>query len=142
MTRKSGNKVARQSSNTFTAQQNDNDILSALLRTSLLRSTCTVVHADVLRILSATQQANSLRTVVTLGPTQPRFLRFSLNLSGLPAADDRRRRRHPIRPAEGHTGQGRAALQLHTAITITLLLLLAALLNALARTLLRPALLA
>ena len=45
MTRKLGNKVARQSIDTLTAQQNDNDILP---------STCTVVHADVLRTISAT----------------------------------------------------------------------------------------
>lgn len=53
MTRKSGNKVVWQSINTFTAQQNDTVILSALLRTSLLRSTCAVVHTDVLRTLFA-----------------------------------------------------------------------------------------
>ena len=54
MTRKSGNKVAWQSIDTFTAQQNVAVILRALLRASLLRSTCTVVHADVLRTISAT----------------------------------------------------------------------------------------
>ena len=64
---------------TFTTQQNDNDILSALLRTSLLRSTRAIVPADVLRNISATQQANSLHNVVTLRSAWPRFLRFSLN---------------------------------------------------------------
>ena len=54
MARESGNKVARQSIDTFAAQQNGTVILPALLRTSLLRSTCAVVHADVLRTLSAT----------------------------------------------------------------------------------------
>ena len=54
MTRELGTKVARQSIDTLTAQQNDNDILPALLRASLLHSTCTVVHADVLRTISAT----------------------------------------------------------------------------------------
>lgn len=142
MTCELGSEVVCHPIDTFTTQQNDNDILSALLRTSLLRSTCPVVHTDVLRTISATQQANSLRNVVTPAPPSPRFLRFSLNISRLPAANDLRRRRPPVRPAEGRTGQGRAVLQLHTAITITLLLLLAALLDALACTLLRPALLA
>ena len=54
MTRKSGNKVARQSIDTFTAQQNVAVILQALLLTSLLRSTRSIVPADVLRTLSAT----------------------------------------------------------------------------------------
>ena len=101
MTRELGNKVARQSIDTFAAQQNDTVILPALLRTSFLRSTRAIVPADVLRNISATQQANSLHNVVTLRSAWPRFLRFSLNLSGLPAADDLRRRRHPIRPADG-----------------------------------------
>lgn len=79
MTCESGNKVARHSIDTFTAQQNDNDILPALLRASLLRSTRAIVPADVLRNISATQQANSLHNVVTLRSAWPRFLRFSLN---------------------------------------------------------------
>ena len=49
-----GSEVACHRIGTFTAQQNDNDILPALLRASLLHSTCTVVHADVLRTISAT----------------------------------------------------------------------------------------
>ena len=76
MTRELGNKVARQSIDTLTAQQNDNDILPALLRASLLHSTCTVVHADVLRTISATQQANSLRNVVTPAPPSRDFFDF------------------------------------------------------------------
>lgn len=54
MTRTLGNKVARQSIDTFTAQQNDNDILRAYALACLLCSTCAVVHTDVLRTLSAT----------------------------------------------------------------------------------------
>ena len=46
--------MVRQSIDTFTAQQNVAVILPALLRASLLRSKCTVVHADMLRTLSAT----------------------------------------------------------------------------------------
>ena len=79
MARESGNKVARQSIDTFAAQQNVAVILQALLRASLLRSTCAIVPADTLRNISATQQANSLRNVVTLRSAWPRFLRFSLN---------------------------------------------------------------
>ncbi len=54
MTRKSGNKVACHPIDTFTAQQNVAVILQALLLTSLLRSTRSIVPADVLRTLSAT----------------------------------------------------------------------------------------
>ena len=54
MTPELGSEVACHRINTFTAQQNDTVILSALLRTSLLRSTCAVVHTDVLRTLFAT----------------------------------------------------------------------------------------
>lgn len=54
MTRELGSEVARQSIDTFTAQQNVAVILQALLRTSLLRSTRAVAPADVLRTLSAT----------------------------------------------------------------------------------------
>jgi len=74
-----GSEVVCHPIDTFTTQQNDNDILSALLRTSLLRSTRAIVPADVLRNISATQQANSLHNVVTLRSAWPRFLRFSLN---------------------------------------------------------------
>ena len=54
MTCESGNKVARHSIDTFTAQQNDNDILQVCVLACLLCSTCAVVQADVLRTLSAT----------------------------------------------------------------------------------------
>lgn len=76
MTRKSGNKVACHPIDTFTAQQNVAVILQALLRTSLLRSTCAIVPADILRTLSATQQANSLRNVVTPAPPSRDFFDF------------------------------------------------------------------
>ena len=142
MTCELGSEVVCHPIDTFTTQQNDNDILSALLRTSLLRSTCPVVHTDVLRTISATQQANSLRNVVTLAPPSRDFFAFRRISAVCPPPMTDGRRRPPVRPAEGRTGQGRAVLQLHTAITITLLLLLAALLDALACTLLRPALLA
>ena len=143
MTCESGNKVARHSIDTFTAQQNDNDILPALLRASLLRSTCPVVHTDVLRTISATQQANSLRNVVTLAPPSRDFFAFRRISAVCPPPMTDGRRRHPIRPSEGRTGQGRAPLQLPAAVVVTLLLLLlAALLNALTCALLRPVLLA
>lgn len=90
MTRELGSEVACHPIDTFTAQQNDTVILQALLRASLLRSTCAVVHTDALHILSATQQVNSLRSVVTLRSAWPRFLRFSPNLSGFHSADDLR----------------------------------------------------
>ena len=73
MTCELGSEVVCHPIDTFTTQQNDNDILSALLRTSLLRSTCPVVHTDVLRTISATQQANSLRNVVTPAPPSRDF---------------------------------------------------------------------
>ena len=76
MTRELGNKVARQSIDTFAAQQNDTVILPALLRTSFLRSTRAIVPADVLRTISATQQANSLRNVVTPAPPSRDFFDF------------------------------------------------------------------
>ncbi len=76
MTRKSGNKVACHPIDTFTAQQNVAVILQALLRTSLLRSTRAIVPADILRTLSATQQANSLRNVVTPAPPSRDFFDF------------------------------------------------------------------
>lgn len=79
MTCELGSEVACHPIDTFTAQQNDTVILPALLRTSFLRSTRAIVPADVLRNISATQQANSLRNVVTLRSAWPRFLRFSLN---------------------------------------------------------------
>ena len=79
MTRELGSEVACHPIDTFTAQQNVAVILQALLRTSLLRSTRAIVPADVLRNISATQQANSLHNVVTLRSAWPRFLRFSLN---------------------------------------------------------------
>jgi len=76
MTCELGSEVVCHPIDTFTTQQNDNDILSALLRTSLLRSTCPVVHTDVLRTISATQQANSLRNVVTPAPPSRDFFDF------------------------------------------------------------------
>ena len=76
MTRELGSEVACHPIDTFTAQQNVAVILQALLRTSLLRSTCTVLHTDVLRTLSATQQANSLRNVVTPAPPSRDFFDF------------------------------------------------------------------
>ena len=54
MTRELGSEVARKSIDTFTAQQNDNDILQVCVLACLLCSTCAVVQADVLRTLSAT----------------------------------------------------------------------------------------
>ena len=54
MTRELGSEVARKSIDTFTAQQNDNDILQVCVLECLLCSTCAVVQADVLRTLSAT----------------------------------------------------------------------------------------
>ena len=54
MTCELGSEVVCHPIDTFTAQQNDNDILPALLRASLLRSTCAAVHTDVLRTISAT----------------------------------------------------------------------------------------
>ena len=143
MTCELGSEVVCHPITTFTTQQNDNDILSALLRTSLLRSTCPVVHTDVLRTISATQQANSLRNVVTLAPPSRDFFAFRRISAVCPPPMTDGRRRHPIRPSEGRTGQGRAPLQLPAAVVVTLLLLLlAALLNALTFALLRPALLA
>ncbi|WP_269146540.1 hypothetical protein [Propionimicrobium lymphophilum] len=41
-----------------------------------MRSTCPVVHTDVLRTISATQQANSLRNVVTPAPPSRDFFDF------------------------------------------------------------------
>jgi len=79
MTPELSSEVACHRINTFAAQQNVAVILPALLRVSLLRSTRAIVPADVLRNISATQQANSLRNVVTLRSAWPRFLRFSLN---------------------------------------------------------------
>ena len=79
MTPELSSEVACHRINTFAAQQNVAVILQALLRTSLLRSTRAIVPADVLRNISATQQANSLHNVVTLRSAWPRFLRFSLN---------------------------------------------------------------
>ncbi len=79
MTCELGSEVVCHPIDTFTAQQNDTVILPALLRTSFLRSTRAIVPADVLRNISATQQANSLHNVVTLRSAWPRFLRFSLN---------------------------------------------------------------
>lgn len=49
-----GSEVACHRIGTFTAQQNVAVILQALLLTSLLRSTRSIVPADVLRTLSAT----------------------------------------------------------------------------------------
>ena len=54
MTRELGSEVARKSIDTFTAQQNDNDILQVCVLACLLCSTCGVVQADVLRTISAT----------------------------------------------------------------------------------------
>ena len=54
MTRELGGEMACQRIDTFTAQQNDNDILRAYALACLLRSTCAVVHTDALHILSAT----------------------------------------------------------------------------------------
>ena len=79
MTPELSSEVACHRINTFAAQQNVAVILPALLRVSLLRSTRAIVPADELRNISATQQANSLRNVVTLRSAWPRFLRFSLN---------------------------------------------------------------
>ena len=76
MTCELGSEVVCHPIDTFTAQQNDNDILPALLRASLLRSTCAAVHTDVLRTISATQQANSLRNVVTPAPPSRDFFDF------------------------------------------------------------------
>jgi hypothetical protein len=54
MTRELGGEVACHPIDIFTAQQSDSDILPALLRASLLRSTCAAVHTDVLCTISAT----------------------------------------------------------------------------------------
>ena len=71
-----GSEVACHRIGTFTAQQNVAVILQALLLTSLLRSTRSIVPADVLRTISATQQANSLRNVVTPAPPSRDFFDF------------------------------------------------------------------
>lgn len=76
MTCELGSEVACHRIDTFTAQQNDTVILQALLRASLLRSTRAIVPADVLRTISATQQANSLRNVVTPAPPSRDFFGF------------------------------------------------------------------
>ena len=79
MTCELGSEVVCHPIDTFTAQQDDNDILQVCVLACLLCSTCAVVHTDALRNISATQQAKSLHNVVTLRSAWPRFLRVSLN---------------------------------------------------------------
>ena len=76
MTCELGSEVVCHPIDTFTAQQDDNDILQVCVLACLLCSTCAVVHADVLCTISATEQANLLRSVVTLAPLSRDFFDF------------------------------------------------------------------
>ncbi|WP_210400932.1 hypothetical protein, partial [Corynebacterium sp. HMSC034B08] len=54
MTCELGSEVVCHPIDTFTAQQDDNDILQVCVLACLLCSTCAVVHTDALRNISAT----------------------------------------------------------------------------------------